>query len=398
MIETLVVALNRTDPTIKWAVFSEGRQIDEGHVNQLTDLADKAGQRKVIAWLLSEDVLLTELKIPVGQQRNIRQIVPGLLEESVATDIEQLHFAIGDKTAAGNVAIAAVENDTVNYWVEQFKSAGIALTALLPGGLALPWSEGNWTIQCEGSDCQIRVAAQSSFVFDRENLALLLPQFVKQWGEPRKIHCFASAEQQQQLHFGFPTNFSEDIIEKQALLPDASAISMNLLQGDYRVKKDYLQHWQKWRLSAMLVLAVIGLHLTGIAVDNYRLNKQVQSYKLEIASLFHSAFPNETRLVNPKAQMTEQMNKIKSQSTTSGFLMLLQQLAPIVDSMPDIQLTRIKYEQDLNTIVLDVTAKNYAGLDQLALQLEQANLTTELGSVSGRQGAYSARVVIGGGQ
>jgi len=397
MIETLIIALNEAGLPIKWAAFAEDRQIEEGQVSQLVELVDKAHERKVIAWL-SEDVLLTELKIPVNQQRNLRQIVPGLLEESVATDIEQLHFAIGDKTATGNVAIAAIDNEIMSYWVEQFKSAGIKLTALLPGGLALPWREGSWIVHCEGSHCQIRVAAQSSFVFERENLALILPQAIKQWGHPRNIKCFAPTEEQQQLQFGFPTEFSEDVLEKQELLPDAPALAINLLQGDYLVKEDYSQYWNKWRFSAVLALAVIGLHLTSVTIDGYRLNKQAQSYKLEIASLFRSAFPGETRLVNPKAQMMEQINKIKSQSNASGFLSLLQQVAPIVQSMPDIKLTRIKYEHNLNTIVLDIKAKNYAGLDQLELQLEQASLTTELGSVSGRQGAYSARVVVGGGQ
>lgn len=395
MIDTLLIALNEDDISIKWAVFAGAREIENGKVTELAELAEKANDRKVVAWLSSEQIVLMELEVPASQQRNLRQVVPGLLEENLATDIEQLHFAIGDKTITGNVTVAVVEDSIVKYWIDQFKVAEIKLDALLPGGLSLPWSGNNWTIQCDGSHCEIRVAAQSAFTFERENLASLLPKIAKQWGSPRTIHCFTSAEEQEQLQFGFPTDFRNDKIEKQGLFPDAYAFAMNLLQGDYLVKKDYRQHWRKWRFSAMLALAVMGLYLASMAVNTYRLNQQALSYKEETASLFRNAFPNETRLVNPKAQMAEQVQKMRSKSNSSGFLILLQRIAPILKLTSDVHLTRIKYEQDLNAIVLDVKAKSYEGLEQLKLQLEQASFVVELGSVSGRQNAYSARVVIG---
>ena len=395
MTDTLLIALNEDLP-IKWTLFADAEEVENGQVTELADLVEKANERKVVAWLPSENIVFIDLEIPVYQQRNLRQIVPGLLEEDLATDIEQLHFSIGDETVAGSVTVAVVDDSIITRWVDKFKAAGIKLDALLPGSLALPWSENNWTIQCDGFHCEIRVAAQSAFLFERENLTLILPKITKQWGQPQTIRCFNSAEEQLQL--GFPTEFSNDKIEKQRILPDASALSINLLQGEYAVKEDFGQHWNKWRISAMLVFAVIGLHFSSMAINSYRLNQQAQTYKEETASLFRSAFPKETRLVNPKAQMMEKLQNMQSQFNSSGFLVLLQQVAPILKQTPDVQLIRIKYEQDLNAIVLDVQAKNYAGLDQLKVALETANLSTELGSVSGRQGAYSARVVIGGGQ
>ena len=166
------------------------------------------------------------------------------------------------------------------------------------------------------------------------------------------------------------------------------------IQGIYRPASSYYKHWRRWRLVAILALVTLLTHLASNAMQTYKLNKQANQYKIAIETSFHQAFPEEMRLVNAKVQMQEQIEKLQSQSGSSGFMALLQQMIPALKSVNKTTLTRIKYDRQQGNIELDVKADNYAELEQLKSDLEKTQLQVEQGSVSGRKGAYTVKFEI----
>jgi len=78
--------------------------------------------------------------------------------------------------------------------------------------------------------------------------------------------------------------------------------------------------------------------------------------------------------------------------------MLLQDIAPALQQMSNVSLSRINYERELSEIRLDVKAQQYNELEQLKTKIEQLGFESDLGSVSSEKGAYRARLIIRGQQ
>ena len=401
MTDTLLVSLDDVGQPIEWAIFSGAEQTESGQVSSVSDLVEKAQGMPVIALLSGKFVTLSELEVSAQQQRHLKKILPGLMEESLASDIEELHFAIGHKIAdetgdkkAGKIPVAVVEHTVMAYWFDKFKSLDMNLVALIPDCLALPLNQDGWTLQLEDSNWMVRIAKQSGFVCDNESIQQLLPKMIETWGHPDSVQCFVPEEKQGDLKFDFPVDFRSENVGGLSYFPDISASGMNLLQGMYRPPSNYQKQWRRWRFVAILAGLTLFTHLPSTAMQTYKLNQQAKQYKMEVEVLFHQTFPEEMRLVNPRVQMEEQIEKLQSQSGSSGFLVLFQQMTPALQSVSNTTLTRIKYDRQQGAIELDIKADNYAQLDQLRSELQKMQLQVEQGSVSGRQGAYTVRFEI----
>jgi len=171
-------------------------------------------------------------------------------------------------------------------------------------------------------------------------------------------------------------------------------MAMNLLQGKFKPQSNVQKYWQQWKQVAIIAAVALGLQLTTVGIETWQLNQQVASTKAEIKKVFHAAFPDEKRMVNAKAQTIQRMARLQSQQDGMGFLMLLQKISPALKSSKGIILSRINFEQRLGTMNLDVKAQDYSQLEQLKMAIEQLGVNTELGSVSGNKGAYTARLMI----
>ncbi|NMU82763.1 type II secretion system protein GspL, partial [Vibrio parahaemolyticus] len=77
---------------------------------QLEELKPFAEQRSVVVLLASSDLVLTDVEIPAGASRQLDNMLPYLLEDEIAQDVDDLHFSILAKE--GRFAhVCAVERD-----------------------------------------------------------------------------------------------------------------------------------------------------------------------------------------------------------------------------------------------------------------------------------------------
>ncbi|NIV38092.1 MAG: type II secretion system protein GspL, partial [Anaerolineae bacterium] len=61
-------------------------------------------------------------------------------------DVERLHFAMGQRDSDGKLSVVAVERELMNHWQALFAEAELRPHQMLNEGLALPWSEGEWSL------------------------------------------------------------------------------------------------------------------------------------------------------------------------------------------------------------------------------------------------------------
>ncbi|MDF4356480.1 type II secretion system protein GspL, partial [Vibrio parahaemolyticus] len=148
MSEFLTVRLSsEQQSTIPWVVWSTEQQevIASGELagwEHLDELVSYAGQRQVIALLASNDVVLTQVDIPPGATRQFDNMLPYLIEDEVAQDVDSLHFTVLGKQA-DKAQVCAVERAWVQTVLQRFASQGLTIKRILPDVLALPVSDDN---------------------------------------------------------------------------------------------------------------------------------------------------------------------------------------------------------------------------------------------------------------
>lgn len=100
MSEFLTVRLSRDKQApIRWLVWSTSQNeiIASGELSskeQLGELSTYADQRTTLLLLDSRDILLMEAEIPAGAARQVDTMLPYLLEDDIAQDVDELHFTI----------------------------------------------------------------------------------------------------------------------------------------------------------------------------------------------------------------------------------------------------------------------------------------------------------------
>jgi hypothetical protein len=111
MNQSLIIQL-RDGAAPQWMVCN-----DDGHVaieavsGDLTQATAMSTGRRVVVILAPGEALATESDAPAKGAAKLAQVIPYALEERVADEIENLHFAIGERdSVTGRVAVVAARH------------------------------------------------------------------------------------------------------------------------------------------------------------------------------------------------------------------------------------------------------------------------------------------------
>ena len=139
MAELLVLRFNDTGTDrLEWvSVDQSGGQLGEVSRGDIAAAAAAAAGRKVIALVPAFSVLRIFAEIPVRAASKILQALPFAMEEQLAEDVEQLHFATGKRETDDRLPVAVVQRAKMDAWLEQAEAAGFELAGVYSDGDSL---------------------------------------------------------------------------------------------------------------------------------------------------------------------------------------------------------------------------------------------------------------------
>ncbi len=370
------------------------------HHDPLPDIAAAAAGCRVILLVPGAEVLLTTAAVPGGNRQKIAGAVPYALEEQLASDVDNLHFALGERRDDGRISAAVVVKTQLNAWLERLRQAGIEPDAVAPDILALPWTSGTWTILMDGDRALVRTARQAGFVADGDNLDTLLRLALNEAGEarPERIRIMHSMVAAPSYNLDVTTD-TETVDEPVLAIlgrgyEEPSAI--NLLQGAYSRREQLGRLWRPWRPVAALA-AVLLLIQGGMTVAEYaRLNSERQALAQQIEQVYLKTFPDARKVVNARAQMEERLKELRGGGTDeAGFMGLLANIGPSLKETPSVEVQRISYNEE--KIDLALLIADLQGLDKLKQRLvAQSGVSVDIQSAASRDGRVEALLQIKG--
>lgn len=370
MRETLVILLSPSvSTTASWVpVDDSGRAMGSVQRGALEAAGAMAGGRRVVVVVPSESILLTRVTLPGVRGARLRQAVPFALEDRLIDDVEELHFAVGDRQG-DDIPVAVVDQRILQTWCDDLAEAGLDPAAITPDCLAIPFNEG-----------QPAAVQHAGRVIFRDGVA----------------SGFAAAEQAfnglQHARGGAvvePTPLSSDAL-LQMLLPQALSPPINLLQGGFARSSAHRESVARWRIPIGLGAAWAVLSL-GLWVADYRaVVAEQRALQGEIAEMFQSLLPGEP-MVDPRLQI---QRRLGGGGASSGeFLTMLAVLAEGMAVAGNAEIGSISYRQ--GSLEVSVTTQRAEQVEQLRERMtSEGNLAVSIESASGRGDRVEGRLLI----
>lgn len=418
MPELLVVRLHpvataQSDPSqaapaaaqAEWLVV-DGSGTRRGNVSwgSLRDAAAQATNRKVIVLVPGTEVLLAEPVLPLKSSgAKLAQVVPFALEEQLAADVEDMHFAVGKRDSRPGTPVAAVAQAQMAGWNGALQSAGLLTDTMYAETAVLPVVPGAVAVLIDGKRVYVKRDNLPGAVIDVEPLIEAL-QLALASGEESREHVtiFVTEddyERERELLEGL-REFTASLQLK--LLPDGplpllaanvtQGAPVNLLQGPYVVKTKLNVSFAPWRYAAVLAALFFATHV-GLKTWQYFHYKQVETpLDQQIAETYQQALPGSPvpPPLEARRQVEQVLGQLRGTGPTSGMLTTLAMLSEAMAQAPNTDIEALSYRN--NVTDLRVLAPSVDVLDRIRQVAGERGVAAEIQSANPRDSKFEGRL------
>jgi general secretion pathway protein L len=423
MSETLVIRLVTDDPAqpgevgqAEWAVVdSTGACVLAPATGSLGDAAPLCGGRRTVVLVPAVRVLRTRADVPVKGTSRIAQALPFALEDLLAEDVEDLHFAAGTRYADDQVAVAVVRRERMDSWLAQLAAAGIQPQAIHADSDAVLDIAGTSTLVLENHHALLRDPGGDPVVSELDSLEGLLELWLAQPRPagpdgalpPRNLQVYDATVD------GLPNEVWEKFQDRVASLevrrlPDGALLRLaaaivtnpgvNLLQGDYVSRNSLGSHWPRWRLAAALVVALAGAIVATAGADAWRLRRESAALEADIRQAASFAFPGMDASGDLRALVDTRLQGDGGAAAGAAgrqFLDTMQTVAVAVAKTGNAKIEGLNYRAGV--LELQVRAPSAEALDTIRkFVVEAGNLKADIQSSNAVGDEIQGRIRISG--
>lgn len=329
-------------------------------------LATLASGRRIVVFAPASEIRLCKVTPPVRQLSKALQATPYLLEEQLAEDVEELHFALGARQADGSFPVAVVARSRLDQWLERFEEIGLQPHALVPDVLSLPRPTGDaWSALTEGGQLLVRTGEFNGFACSADEMELML-QIADGGAEPpHALQLFVMKDEARDF-----TRLNRRVELRPGHAHPLEALArhhhadetINLLQGSLARKESWLRYWQPWQTAAFLAAAcfVGGVALNG--VQAFKLHRAALAQESANTERFSQIFPGE----RPASYLSAQIDSLVRHATGSGsdsLFTMLQTFAQAQAAAPGLNVKAMQFHD--GSLFLDLTGSDLQVLEKM---------------------------------
>ncbi|PMG96218.1 type II secretion system protein GspL [Vibrio lentus] len=383
MSEFLTVRLSSEPQSpVQWLVWSTSQQevIASGELSsweQLDELTPYAEKRSCIALLPGNECLIKRVEIPKGAARQFDSMLPFLLEDEVAQDIEDLHLTILDKDTS-HATVCGVDREWLKHSLELFREANIIFRKVLPDTLAVPFEEqGISALQID----QHWLLRQGHYQAVSISEAWL-PMFLQSdW-------VVACEEEQATTIFSYTAMPSDDVqqqsgVEWQAkpaelvmslLSQQAITSSVNLLTGTFKTKSSFSKYWRVWQKVAIAACLLVAVIVTQQVLKVQQYEAQAEAYRAESERIFRAVLPGKQRIPTIsylKRQMNDEAKKYGGSGEGDSLLGWLALLPETLGQVKSIEVESIRYDGNRSEVRLQAKSSDFQHFETARVKLEE---------------------------
>jgi general secretion pathway protein L len=393
------------DQLPSWLVTdARGAPLGPPQSGPLSLAAPRVAGRRICALVPGADVLLAQPDVPVKAGARLQQLIPYALEEHLAEDIDELHFAIGKRAADSTRApVAVVARALLDEWLAQLRASGIEPDVVYADSDLLPQNPGQAVALLEEEAVSVRPPGGSPVTLPADALAealeiarsaestaaggrgLILYTGAAEWKrhspQVEAARPLFEGIKVQLLTSGPLALFSQQL---------ATGSPINLLQGSYEPTASRTVGLRAWRVAAILLASLIGLHVVGKAAELQLLKKREHQVDASIRETYRSAMPGDAGVGDARGRMEQRLGMARGAG--GGLLPALQALVQARDSAPGTSVQSLNYHS--GALELKLSAPDATSLDRLSQALRSNGWQADLAGGTNAGSGYEGRIEV----
>ncbi|WBA11551.1 type II secretion system protein GspL [Salinivibrio kushneri] len=398
MSERLIIRISDASQPVYWAQVraSDNQVVDSGCCQQLSALTEQAQTRPVVVLVDSTWLTLTSVTLPPGSRRQRDKVVPYLLEEALAEEVEAVHVSIVD-TQADTAQVAVVAHQQMQAWQQALDEAGISARQWIPDVLCIPWQPESLSLLALGEQWLCRLGANQGVVGSADWLTFWGQTWWRQQqaqadsNTPEQtralsIDAYGESDRQASNPFHalpFQCEWHTEVA-LHVLATHSHSVTANILTGDYRPQSQTKQTLKPFLPAACLLVAIAGLLGVEQWLSIRDTQQQAQALRTQSEALFRQTLPQYERIPTRSymvRQMDAEIARLENQQHDAALLPWLAQLAPLLTEVPGIELQALRYQASRDALILRATGNDFAQFERLRAALSE-HYATDLGQLN----------------
>ena len=377
MSERLLIRLH-VDGHLEWlALDAQNHALSGANAGVPPAQALERAQR-VVVLVPSEPVLMLEMPGLPGARAQALKALPFALEDRLAGNVEDQHFAAPDRLDGARIPVVVVARATLRGWIDRLAQDGIRADAVYSECQALD----DASIVLDGERALWRDTVGSAGACNSSDLSNWIAVLDSANAAPAKrtLFDFRAAPLLQLPSADYRAGQRNVLAFFAAQLRHEPAV--NLLQGEFAPAHRQAPARRLWRNAAALAAAALLLLFVYFGADCWRLSRQSARLDAQARGVLHEAFPGMDKVAgDPRQLMDSAMRGLQGGAGDSGLMRLLARIAPILASTTRTALAGVEYHNatlelalrapDVQT--LDLMRERLAGLPGLKVEVTAAN-------------------------
>jgi general secretion pathway protein L len=364
--------------------------------DSLINIKEQSLNCEIILVLPGFNVTQKQVTSKLRNRKKLEMAIAYQLEEVLSEEIENLFFAYQATKEKNIIDVAVVNRVWFEKWLDVFNRQDILLTAVITDSMLLKNSQQEYFL-IKKSDFYLLKTPAENYVIDSENISYFLNQLKSSL--PEELTLITDNTESliiSEIPLSLKVLPIQDSVLKLLCQYYNLENSVNLLQGNYKPKLK--NDWQKIKWASIGLFSLLLLATAFQGYQHWQLTKQETKLDQQRLKIFQDNFPAVKRIVNPLAQMKNQLEVLmQSQQQQSQFIGLLAKVAiALKDLIAQEKIHLLGLEFDSNVLIIKLSANSLALIDQIKQSLAQQQLNVEIAASDKVEDQVNASFKISG--
>ncbi len=311
-----------------FALVSNAGTIEREGAAQLSSLTETiAKAQRVVLLLAGSDATLLRVQIPPLSAATLKAALPNLVEEHLLCNpaecvIVSAGFSDGFRT------IAIAYRDWIDILTKTFIAFGARHITALPSQMCLPGQAGTATVALSEQDSCIDISLRLS---EPNGVGLAINAESKQTAAHEVIQILSALVPAGTITLYVPQgslqNYQESLAANHELKQRFNISADNWtrwIEGAREARLDLAAgigkktgsafNWHHWRWPLVLGGAVLMINVVALNIEWWHMKSEGDSLRSAMVQIYRSAYPSESVIIDPLAQMQQKLAMAKRDS------------------------------------------------------------------------------------
>lgn len=359
------------------------------------------------------DVNLLRLPIPPLSDTKLRLALPNLVEEHLLTDPHDCVIVASRKSngSNGNLRlIAVVQRDWLALIVKTVLSLGANKLVALPAQLCLPLPEAGTAVAAVtdyGADMDVTLR-----LAENDGMGWLISPLPGQSAAQAVLYGLTTIVPHQLVTLYVDESsrsaYEELGDEQVTVIPDewerwvggaqklTKSGGLDLMDGLTVRGARTDVNWRRWRWPLGLATALLLVNIFSLNVEWWRMRREASSIRADMAQSYLVAYPNESVIIDPIAQMKQKIALMERRSGQLGaddFLVLTAGFGQAWAALPRSAGKNAIIALEYHDRSLLVRLKNAAEANAIEVQMRSALEANQLTLIKPTSGIWQIRSI-----